>query len=182
MRNIIFRAVFLLVTAVVTFTPSLARADHAQDEIQITCSKELNYFSLHTFRLLDRKEFASAEEVKHQQQQGFFSVKGLREQLYKCDTGEAIISVEITHYQPAHYPGACGLVERFDLLIRQNGNAVYEFSSYEGDWCANPDTHFIEMLEPANRYSLKDCVIPNGQGQMSCVYPTGKQSRVRNHL
>jgi len=157
----------LLIAILIVLSPDAAKADSTLDQIQITCSKDLNYFSLHTFRLQDRHEFPSAEEVSRQENQGLFSVKSLREHPYKCDTGEAIISIEVTHYRPA-----CVVDQRFALLIRQNGNEVYEFDAYGGDdSCASPDTHFIEMLEPANKYSLKDCLVPDGKGQMSCSYP-----------
>lgn len=161
------RITFWSVLVLAFYTPISAKADSAMDLVQITCSKELGYFSLHTFQLQDRNDSPDAEAIKRREDEGLFSAELILQHPYICDTGEAIISVEVTDYRRARE-----VRNAFGLLIRKNHKKLYQFDAYEGDdACINPTTHFIEMLEPANEYSLKDCLVPNKNGQTTCSYP-----------
>ena len=156
---------FLLLVAIV---PSTAWADEVLDEFQITCDKQLHYFSLRTLAMDDRRFVSSNEhELRSERQNGLFRPNVLSKHPFTCDLGSSSVSVEVFDYSSKDGRGECGGRGEYAVTIKQNGADLYKFSPYGSNRCLNPVTHVIEVLDP---YALRDCTLPDASGQATCKY------------
>jgi hypothetical protein len=164
-------ASFLL--CLITFNlPSQARADSQWDALQIMCLPDLDYFSLRTMTLEDIKPKDAESTKRLQTQDGIYEPKQLLNTPYKCDLPGHSVSAEIVDYVAPHYPGECGLNERFDILLKVDGTEVDKFHAYGLNRCTAPETHLIEV----DLYHFRNCTISYSaepDGQKTC-----KQSKL----
>jgi hypothetical protein len=160
--------------------PYQTKADTLWDAIQVTCDKDLNYFSLRTIAFDDAEPKDTDAKKRVEEQSNIYDISHILKHPYTCNLPShsinggrrpflaRTISIEISSYQEPHEHGECGLSPRYNLLIRINGAKVDEFEAYGINRCTNPETHLIE-LDQFNL--LRTCTFPgsySAEKQTSC--------------
>lgn len=124
-----------LICALLFILPYQARADWKWDAVQITCDKDLNYFSLRTMALEDVRPKDTEAAKRIEQQSGIYDIGSLLKHPYTCNLPDytieqgkkflaRIITVEIANYQGEHEHGECATAATFDVIVKLNGTKI----------------------------------------------------------
>ena len=143
------RTRFLLLSALPLLMPTVASADNLWDAIQVTCSKDLDYFALRTIALEDinypGKIMLTPDSEEHLKQSGIYYVSNILKQPYTCQLPKRSITVKVDNYQEANEKGECGSSENFSIVVLVNGNEADRFRAYGANRCTDPENHLIEL-------------------------------------
>lgn len=132
------------------FMSSMAHAD-VLDFLQISCSKELSYFSLRTVAIEpDQKNndrmHRHNEMFDQMRRGGLYFVNDLLKYPYICKLPKFNVSVEIANFvRGSGAERECSGIDTFDVLIRIDNQEADSFSAYGMNRCLDNEAHLVEI-------------------------------------
>jgi hypothetical protein len=144
-----------------------AQANDELDEFQITCDKELNYFSVRSLVLEDSKIMYDEQKVDAKIKDGFYPPGEIATHPYFCELDDKKISIEVLDHTSPDGSGECGTRGSYAATIKENGKDLFKFLPYGLDRCLAAETHVIEIV---GNSALRDCILPDAGGQTECKY------------
>ncbi|MET4493570.1 hypothetical protein [Bradyrhizobium sp. LA7.1] len=145
--------------------PSVSRAAGQWEFLQVTCSKELDQFSLRTMHVErnigDIDGFKEGDDPLKSQESAFKRLETenniyrpeslLSKKPYICELPHGTVSMEFESYRVSHRP-----LSSFGLLIKFNGVTVHQLSSYDGSFA---HTSLMDLYSGDG--ALEDCTFPD---------------------
>jgi hypothetical protein len=134
--------------------PHLALAVERWHFLQMTCSPELDYFSLRTIQVEHSASVPTEQLLRAQERNLMFSPDAVAKHPYDCKLQDRTISVELADYIPSHETGMCAAFPSFDVVVRIDGKQVNKFFA---DLCQGNaqlveifDSHSVHCTMPAS--------------------------------
>ena len=149
--------------------PQTAWADHDDPFIQVTCSPELNYFSLRTFYIEDSKIWHNTGNNKTNtsiNKIGIYKLEDFSKANYHCHLPDRDISFDLIYFLSDSKCGA----NNADFSIKINNISIYKFKAFS-ESCQNT----TDILSMNHNIEFTNIADENGKREFSlikdCEYP-----------